>query len=427
VVLTRLTGISALSLGMVVGCSSDDPSGDGKGTGGSPGIDRLGPVTLDLDASNTGTPAGTPPAQTTPDGLQTLSSETATALTNSAMTCARWSAEAQGQPSVLEFVVDVSGSMTETSASTGRDTKWEVTREALRAAIHQLPASVAAGLSFYPNMLSQDSSTPRPVEDCVNTSDNVPIAALTAAQRTAMEDALDQVRPRVWGATPTHDAYNVALSELRAAQLPGSRYVAIITDGQPTQAENCIGTVDMCNPQPTAPIVQAIGDAWTQEGNATFVVGSPGSEANVCTGADVRFWLSQAARVGGTGTLGCTDQGPAYCHFDISGAPDFAQALSGALTSIAGSVVSCNYDVPLPPPGETLDPSKVNMIYTEGAGTPWLVLPNTSAECDRGWHYTSPANTAIEVCSITCDLIKRDPGARVDLVFGCVTGSVSVY
>ncbi len=331
-------------------------------------------------------PTGGTPAQDTHEGIELIPPAKAAALENPAEMCAGWSESAKGQPSVLEFVVDVSGSMREKTDSTNGDSKWEVTRRALASAIAGLPPSIAVGTIFFPNMISHDSDVPVPLSDCLNTEDNVAIAPLTAAQRSALTKALDHVEPKTLGATPTHDGVILGVSELKTTTLAGQRYVVLITDGQPTLAEGCLGVVDMCSPQPTAPIVQAIANAHTQGGVRTFVVGSPGSEANVCTGADVRGWLSEAARAGGTGTAGCSDQGNPYCHFDISIAPDLDRLSTTALGTIAVSVVSCEYDVPAP--------SAVSPSTRRARTSSTTTGPTTSTWCFRTRTRHLPATEA---------------------------------
>ena len=40
--------------------------------------------------------------------------------------------------------------------------------------------------------------------------------------------------------------------------------------------------------------------------------------------------------------------------------------------------------------------------------------------CNNGWQYASN-NTQIILCPDTCDLVKADPNAKVNVVLGCVT------
>ena len=138
----------------------------------------------------------------------------------------------------------------------------------------------------------------RPTAACVNTGSDVPLALATLDQQTKILTTIDAIEPNTSGATPNHDAYGLAIEQLRNTALTGTRYLALITDGQPTQSLGCIGTGSICSPQPTPPIVQTIQTAQKDDGIRTFVVGSLGSERKSCTAADVRGWLSEAARAG---------------------------------------------------------------------------------------------------------------------------------
>ena len=65
--------------------------------------------------------------------------------------CAGESAGAELAPSVLQLLVDTSGSMDQ-NAPGGRGTKWEVTRSAVLTAVDGMPATTTLGVVFYPNV-----------------------------------------------------------------------------------------------------------------------------------------------------------------------------------------------------------------------------------------------------------------------------------
>jgi len=361
------------------------------------------------------------------NGLLPVDSTQATGLMNDPeLACSGWTEEPESTGSVLEFIVDVSGSMDKTAPSTKGATKWVATREALKQAIQSLPQGLAVGLTFFPNMPLYASEFPRPVAACVDTKDNVMIAPKDLNQQKRVLAALDAVQMERNGATPTHDAYNVALEELRTTTEKGAKYLVLITDGQPTQSLGCIGKGMTCYPEPTQPVVDAIAAAFNAaDPLKTFVVGSPGSEKNDCTNADVRAWLSAAARVGGTATAGCFDSGPQYCHFDLTNEQiDFGRALTSSLETIIQGIINCDYDVPPPPTGETIDTSLVNMLYRDGTGAFNLVLPSKSDVCQIGWHFTDDSKTRIHICEQTCKQLQDDSMAQVTLLFGCTREQV---
>ncbi len=409
-------------LGMVAAgaCSSDD---DGSGADGS---DTGGNGSTDPDAGDPNDPnarvAALPPGS---NGLVEIPVEQRSDWRADA--CEGWSAEPELLPSALVFVVDVSGTMNGTTPATGNQTKYEVTRDALTAALDDLPANIHVGLTFYPNMdnggaIEQSAD----LSPCIDEGDNVDIAQmgdLGSAHRQALADALAAVDPEPDGATPTHDAFNVALEMLN--QLPGSlnRYVVILTDGQPTLLEGCYGRAAPRTPEDTQPIIDAIATA-NASGVQTFLIGSPGSEENAGTGEDVRDWLSEAARAGSTAiSSDCTDAGPDFCHFDMTQAEDFGAALRDGLATIAGSVVvSCSYEMPQESTlGEPIDSDAVNLIYGDGSGTIFAIEQNGAADCEAGWHYASSDASQIEICGVTCDEIMSNPNASIELLFGCET------
>jgi len=357
-------------------------------------------------------------------GEAQLTSDQVTALKSAA--CAGWAHEGENVPALLDFVVDVSGSMGLTAPTTGNQSKWAITKAALTTALDGLPGTTAVGMIFFPNESTQVNTTKAlldtQVSQCVKTSAMIPIGLLGAAgsaQRAALASGIAAAQAA--GGTPTDDAYEYELkNNMNNSQLPGQRFMVLITDGQPTFLKGCFGTGQTSNPVDYTPVVNAITGAWTNSGVKTFIIGSPGSEAQASTGADGRGWLSHAAQVGQTPlTPTCSDSGPNYCHFDMSQVPDFAAGFSDALGQIAGQIVSCSYGMPTPPTGQTLDPSKINVVLTTGVPEYLLIQRATSSTCTTGWYLD--ANNNVVLCSDTCKKAKADTKSSLDLLFGCAT------
>jgi hypothetical protein len=93
---------------------------------------------------------------------------------------------------------------------------------------------------------------------------------------------------------------------------------------------------------------------------------------------------------------------------------------------VSGSQVPCEFELPEPPMGQTLDPGKVNVKYEMGGVAPGETVPQvpTGAECAAagGWHYddnTTP--TRILLCPATCTSVQNDPEANVKVELGCMT------
>jgi len=352
--------------------------------------------------------------------------------------CTGWTSEGENLPAVLELVIDTSGSMDDTAPGS-RNSKWIVVRDALVSAIANLPASVSLGALYFPNEMTDNSTTALDVTACVNTKSAVPIAVLGAAnspQRMTMNASLQAIRPQSY--TPTHDAYNYALThELEPYMTSANKFMLLITDGAPTMSLGCINGISnmptrrgpgggggggMTMDMPTQPIIDEVAMAKAMN-IRTFIIGSPGSEMSSQGNMDMRPWLSKAAEAGGTALPGCSDAGPNFCHLDMTQAPDFSKALNDGLASIAGQVIdSCTFTIPAPPAGQTIDPNLTNLIITASDGSSKLVLPDNQGTCTEGWQFDG--TDKVVLCSQTCSEVKADSGAHVQLVFGCSTDQV---
>ena len=356
--------------------------------------------------------------------------------------CLVWSSDLEVAPSLLDFVVDTSGSMLALAPQSNLS-KWAVTRDALAAAIDDiLPDDTAVGVLFYPNQatfpnqLADDpNSDPLLISECVNVSAMVgvaPIGAQGSAQRAALALGLANVQPA--GGMPTDDAYVYALSngvmpaiKSYAGYMP---YIVLVTDGQPTILQGCKGTGDTLHPVDWHPIVQHIAEAAVAPNVVkTFIIGSPGSNAPTANGDDGRSWLSLAARRGLTPrSVGCSDGGPNYCHFDLSQTTDFAAGLNAGLKEIM-STIPCSFNMPSAPANCVLDASRLNVIYEQAYSNgqskeTWLIgqsEPACGSDGDAdGWYIDSNADKIV-LCPTTCQTVQADQLARLEIISGCNT------
>lgn len=338
--------------------------------------------------------------------------------------CAGWKTEGEALPAVLMLVVDVSGSMEKAAPGSPNRSKWDITQEALADAIDTLGAQTAVGVLYYPNQGTRQSETPRDVSECVNVEALVPIETLGAdasTVRRALQRSLEEAN--TGSGTPTHDAYQYALDNgMRAYASSAQKFMLLITDGQPTFAQQCVGTGNVDEPVDEQPIVDAIAAAAAADVR-TFVIGSPGSERNESTGADARPWLSQAAEAGRTAPAGCSHDGGPYCHMDMTEEADFGAALAQGLGEVVGQINTCTYAVPPPPAGKELDLNAINLIVTAG-GESELVLPDGKGSCSEGFQLN--ADGQIVLCEATCERVQQDSGASVQLLFGCASGEVEI-
>jgi hypothetical protein len=97
-----------------------------------------------------------------------------------------------------------------------------------------------------------------------------------------------------------------------------------------------------------------------------------------------------------------------------------------ATAVIADAVpVECEWIIPPPPDGETLDPNKVNVRFTRGDGTTETIYGGTAAQCPAagdylGWYYDDPnLPTRVVACPETCPTLQADDQAQIDVEFGC--------
>ncbi len=230
-------------------------------------------------------------ALTVAGGISELTPALSAAITSAA--CASWSSEQAVMPALLEFVVDTSGSMMDIpSGSTV--SKWAITQQVLSKTIDtELPDNTGVGMLFFPNMntVPNHTTTPLPVSTCVNTSALIPAAPLGAAgstQRAVIASGL--ANAYVSGGTPTDDAYEYGYASgvIPALQMYGNftPFMVLITDGQPTISLGCEGTGQTAYPVDWHPLVSDISMAFQNAPTVrTFIVGSPGSEAQFNNGS----------------------------------------------------------------------------------------------------------------------------------------------
>jgi hypothetical protein len=319
--------------------------------------------------------------------------------------CAGQSAGAESAPSVLSLLVDTSGSMDD-DAPGARGSKWTVTRSAVLEALGDMPEDTSVGVIFYPNVPNNN------MQPCIQRETAVSIAELAgnnSQQRQRISRAFQRQSPE--GGTPTHDAYEYALSDVSGAAAVGERFIVLITDGIPTYSLGCEGDGQANNPVDSTPLVDAARAAATT-GVRTFVIGSPGSE-------DARGSLSRMAEAGGTAGAGCSHQGPNYCHFDMTRERDLGAGLTNALGIIAGVALGCRYAVPQAPDGAMLDPGKVNVLFSPPGGAEELIGQSLEGNCSEGWQYTDN-QSQIRLCANTCERVQASEGS-LSLQFGCAT------
>lgn len=310
------------------------------------------------------------------------------------------------EPSALAFQIDTSGSMNcpitdpgclfEDTPSSG--SRWSAFRTAMLGALEGLPDTLATGVLRFPVTFSCAAATPV-----------VAIQPLGDVRTTIVSELNAITDPD--GVTPTHDAL-LAGYEILRARPEENRFLLLATDGAASVCEGCdedcaFGTVP---PPAVDAMVNDVAEALATDGIRTFVIGVPGA-------ASFRTELSRIANSGGTARSDtCSDNGPEYCHYDLTDATvDFGSLLTDTLNEISGDVLACDFAVPTE---ATVDLNRVNVRVTAGDGTTSDVPRDPSEQ--NGWNYNEDSSRIL-LFGPACDSAKSARDGKVDIVYGCPT------
>lgn len=343
--------------------------------------------------------------------------------------CASAAYERTLLPSNLLFLVDRSGSMncnlppitdsatcesTATTADPTQPTKWSVIGAGLSSAFDQLGSvqNTSVGLTFF----STD-------DVCgAKSQPDVELGPMGPAQIASLKSAVSAVTPR--GATPIVGATVLGFRHLhQEAQAPGNRFVVLVTDGN----DSCLAQYAAAGVtgDPIADLLDVELPKALSVNIRTFVIGAPGSEP-------ARGLLSKIAYYGGTARNPNCDHGDdpapgAECHFDMTRSSDFARDLTTALQNVTGTAaMGCEFDVPRPADGGTVDYGTVNVDYYAGGNTTdpstrTSLYRDDTAPCDagaNGWQYSADMSQ-IRLCGSICDTVRADVAAKVIVSIGC--------
>jgi hypothetical protein len=314
--------------------------------------------------------------------------------------CQNTSAQADKQLVALMFMIDISGSMkcpipeldppcTSLPNKTYDTTRWTVMAPALKSFFSSSEsAGLLAGISFFSRNDSCEASK--------YVAADSEIAPLPGAAMS-ISAAIDKQKPS--GYTPTLASLTGALMHADAwANAHTDQQVVVVyaTDGYPLGCSDPNNTIDAA--------AKVAHDYFTGK-NAirTYVLGiGPNLDD-----------LNAIAENGGTEQA---------LFVDTSNA--ISTELPAKLAEIRSAVaVDCVYNRPAAPAGQDFD-GRVNVQYTTGSGDVQQVGFNSAADCKEGWQYTDDTHAQVRLCGTTCDTVKADAGARIDVLYGCTTVNV---
>jgi uncharacterized protein YegL len=299
--------------------------------------------------------------------------------------CATSSASVAAPPVHLVFMIDRSGSMGNTKWGNNIDVRWRPVVAGLDAffaddANHNVTASIA--------FFSQGDTE---AVECSADSYKTPAVSMRKLpEAKAFSDALGGTTPS--GGTPTKPALQgaIAYAQQVKATLPAGEKIAIVlaTDGDPN---DCSSTAE--NVADVASAVKA--------DIPTYVIG---------VGPDTTK-LDTIAKGGGTDhAIMIATKNPGQVSAD----------LRSAVSQIKAQQLGCNYPLPAPPSGQTLDVNAVNVDYTPANGKEQTLAYSADCSNANGWHYDdAAAPKEVVMCNTSCDTLKADQGGKIDIVFGC--------
>ena len=324
-------------------------------------------------------------------------------------------------PVNMFVMFDRSGSMDDEADETTGATRWELASAALTT-FFQDPTAAGLGvaLRFFPHDLPAAGCQGDDEGACDAAACSEPLVPMSAAPTTALpmlmtdpaptdshEGALVAAimtsapgnDPDNGGGTPIYAALDGSLRWASAYQMahpyPQQQTVVVfVTDGAPN---GCEEEFDL--------ISALAADAYAATGVTTYTIGLTGSNEDD---------MQQVAEAGNGDS------------FFVDDGPTAAQDLVAALQAIQGSVLDCDFAIPVPTDGGMADPTQVNVQYTPMTGAmpvPFTRVPS-AADCatSQSWYYDDPmAPTRIHLCPNVCDTVRANPTAGISIAIGCAT------
>jgi hypothetical protein len=397
---------------VLIGCPSD--SGEDE-LGDDDGISTLGDTTDSGDTTTT---------TTENDTFDTESSETAdTTDTTTGMDCGMVSIVPTYVPPNVMLVVDASGSMIsnlwdhDQNMATPNVTRWNTLYGVVEIVMNNFGGAMNSGLQRFPSADACPNATPQSsncynADACiVNDTPEVAIGPDNAAAILASIPGANANNVEVVGGTPAVAGFTSALAHLLTQPEGLPNYVLLITDG----AANCVDGLPFPEFIETYDegLQLAVGDAYTNEGIPTFVVGIDILDALVGQGNDGSPYanayeeLNEVALAGGVPKNMGMD---ADKFFNTTNQQELLDAIQGIL----GEVTDCTIDLTMTEEGPPA-PSQIPYVTFEVDGM--LVPYVEDCETEAGWTWIVEGEI-MTFCGSYCDDFKNGT-AEFDGTYGC--------
>jgi hypothetical protein len=390
-------------------------------------------------------------------GTGILTSTGGTGGTGGINACATFHAAGKQDPAAMLIVLDRSASMSTVN-------KWPTAQTAVVQAIDaDVFDTMSLGLTAFP---AGPTAAPAcllglfPQVYCGSyKSDKIPIPLAPAASdkssaatgvRHDISNWLFSQMPEISDgsdSSPIYDALSEAYTALKGYNIE-KRIAVLITDGG-------FGCTSVASPSRPG-ISDGLCPDWEYPSTVntliasarvnpsapinTFVVGVPGSNSHgeqqgpyATAPYSMLLALSTYAVSGSPDTVDPTcdksavfavgGADPAHpCHINLASGTSFnPTALADAIAVVRGKALGCNFGLPDPPAGESIDKNKVNVVVTvNGQQTviPRRKDPSDTCASSPCWDYD--AQGKVQLVGAGCTTAGQ-PGVQVDIYVGCAT------
>jgi hypothetical protein len=391
--------------------ATQGPTTDPDGTTSTSATDPTGttdtptsgePTESESSAGPTGDTTASDPTTETTDPSTTEPAEDSTAedpgtTTEDVVPCDVARATLEPVPPNIMLVLDKSGSMVDNTwdhdlnGGTPEVTRWNSLFGVVDFVTSTFDEQINFGAMLFPAVNATNAYN---ATACVvGGAPDIPVAPNNAAAIIAGIPSANELN--IDGGTPAAEGVSVALEHLLAQDPSNPRAMILVTDG----AANCAS--DAANNTERFEVYDeqlqiVVGDAWTDEGIPTYVVGidvvdafSNNSNDGVPNSTNTYDELNEVATLGGQ---------------PLPGNEQFYQTtneaeLQDALEAIIANALSCV--VPLDP--EPAFPELLQVIISD------MNVPQVlDCASEDGWVYSNPGGPydSIELCGLWCDELK---------------------